>query len=304
MLGLSDSPGAGPTVRAGVISTSDHDSVEAYQPFFRTDAVTARNAGGILLDVDGRIVGIATHAPTGYRGDGGSLGFVVPSNTARWIMKNLLERGHVEHGFLGVTVQDLTGTLAAGLGLRSSTGVLVSEVATDAPGAKAGIERGDIIAAIDGRRVDSAAEFRVRIAAAKPNSTLGLDIVRPGIKRTVEATLGSAPTASAARTPPVEAPRNSAALGLSFAPLDRAGRKRWAVPDSVRAGVMIREVTPESASAVAGLRAGDVLLELNREPANDGAAVTRLLQRASGPAAVLAWRGGHTFFVGLGAKSS
>ncbi len=304
VLGVADSPGAGQTVRVGVISTIANDSSGAYQPFFRTDAVLATNSGGVLLDLEGRIVGIATGALADPHDFPRSLGFVLPSNSARWVMKSLLERVDVEHGFLGLTVQDLGHELATGLGVGSTAGVLVADVATGAPAARAGIARGDVIFAIDGRRVNSAAEFRARVAAGKPTSTLGLDIVRHGLRRTVETTLARAPSPSPDLVLPAQATSNPPALGLSLSALDRIERQRWAVPAALRTGVVIREVTPGTAAALAGLRTGDVLLELNGEPAMEPADVLRLFQRSRGPAAALTWRGGRTFYTAIAPKAS
>ena len=297
VLVAANRPEAGPSVTFGIISAIPERASESYEPFLRTDAGLGEDGAGALVDMNGDVLGIAATAPTdGDRGPAG-LGFVIPSDAVRAIVKSLLERGRVEHGFLGVRVQALEPGLASALMVPNSDGVLVAEVQTGSPAERGGIERGDVVLGIDGHSVRSAFEFGSRVAATKPGTKIGFDISRRGLRRSVEATLAAAPehsttAASASPLPPLS-------LGLTLSTLGRAERQRWTVPDSVRSGLVVDEVTPGTPIAKSGLRPGDVLLELDRQPVTTRDQVARQWRESTAAVLVLAWRAGHTLYTAI-----
>lgn len=302
VLAIGNPFGVGQTVTMGIVSAKGRANlgIVEYEDFIQTDAaINPGNSGGALVNLEGKLVGIPTAILSrtgGYMG----VGFAIPSNMARPIMQALLEEGRVSRGYLGVTIQDVDPDLAQALGLEQATGVLISGVSSEGPAAKFGLRRGDVVVRVDGREVRSSGQLRNLIAAAGAGKTVDLEIVRNGKRQTTKVQLGEAPreprSAEGAPGPDV---RSGDVAGIAVVPLDPTLRKRLNVPDEVRQGVVVARVLPGSSAARAGLRAGDVILELDRQPVASPDALHKIWEKAEGKTAVLVFREGRTFYTVL-----
>jgi serine protease Do len=258
------------TVTHGIISAKGRSSVEetTYQDFLQTDApINPGNSGGALADLDGNVIGINTAIASPSGGNVG-LGFAIPINMAKTIMEQLISRGKVSRGYLGLTPQDIDQDLAKALKLGSTSGVLIAEVAPGGPADRAGIKQGDVIVTFNGTPIEDSTKFRHLVAQAAPGSTATISVLRNGQKLDLKATLAERPKEPTEKTPGLKeqpAPKPSSKLGLSVQTLtpdiaQQLGFKK------TETGVVIAEVTPASAGDEAGLEAGDLIKEVNRVP--------------------------------------
>jgi serine protease Do len=249
--------GLGGTVTAGIVSARGRDiGAGPYDDYMQIDAsINKGNSGGPTFDVNGDVLGVNTAI---YSPSGGSvgIGFDIPAATAKMVVAELKEHGQVTRGWLGVQIQPVTVGIAEGLGLKKAQGALVDEVKRDTPAAKAGLESGDVITAVNGTSVKDAREPTRTIGAAAPKSTIKLDILRSGQTKSLEVVLGQIPgehQASAEGAGSTE--REGFHLGVMLAPADRDD------PDAK--GVTITAVDPDGAAAQQGLEPGDVILNVN-----------------------------------------
>src|SRR5690606_7860404 len=265
VLAIGNPFGVGQTVTMGIVSAKGRANlgIVEYEDFIQTDAaINPGNSGGALVNLEGKLVGIPTAILSrtgGYMG----VGFAIPSNMARPIMQALLQEGRVSRGFLGVTIQDVDRDLAQALGLEQATGVLISGVSSGGPAATYGLRRGDVGVRVAGQEVRNTGQLRNLIAAAGAGKTVDVEIVRNGKRQTLKVQLGEAPRdpRSAEAAPGPDA-RPGDVAGIAVVPLDPTLRKRLNVPDEVRQGVVVARVLSGSSAARAGIRPGDVLLEL------------------------------------------
>ncbi|HEX5099916.1 MAG TPA: Do family serine endopeptidase [Polyangiaceae bacterium] len=299
VLAIGNPFGVGQTVTMGIVSaTSRADlGIEAYEDFIQTDAaINPGNSGGALVDLDGRLVGVPTAILSrtgGYQG----VGFAIPSSMAAPIVKSLAEHGHVERGFLGVTIQNLDSDLAKALDLRTLDGILVSGVEPGGPADKAGVLRGDVVLSIDGKSVQTTGQFRNLIASSAVGKAVRLDIVRQAERKTLTATLGRlSPDEQDKQAPGSDASNGSA--GLTLAPLDASLRQKLDVPASVN-GVVVASVQPNSPAADAGLETGDVIVEAARKPVTKPDEVSERWNASKEGLALLVWRKERTFYAVL-----
>jgi serine protease Do/serine protease DegQ len=185
--------GLGQTVTSGIVSALGRSGlgIEGYEDFIQTDAaINPGNSGGALIDLRGRLVGINT-AIVGPSGGNVGIGFAIPVNMARKIMEQLATYGTVSRGQLGVVAQDLTPDLAEAFGLDISRGAVISEVVPDSSATKVGLERGDVVTAVNGVPIRGAAHLRNRIGLLRLGETVELEVVRKGKTRTVTAKIGA-----------------------------------------------------------------------------------------------------------------
>jgi len=241
-------------------------SGEMDEDFIQTDAaINPGNSGGALVDTDGRLVGINSAILTHSGGNQG-IGFAVPSNLCRWVMDSLVKNGRVDRGLLGVMIQNLTPDLAKAFKLDRTTGALVGDVSPGSPAEKAGLKGGDVITQFNGQPILDASQLKLRVAESAPGSTAQLGISRNGENKTFDVTLGSAPDNKVAKADGNSgAARKEALAGVGVADLDQSTRAELNIPAHVQ-GAVITEVAPDSAAYEAGLRTGDVITELNRQP--------------------------------------
>ncbi|HET9954484.1 MAG TPA: DegQ family serine endoprotease [Polyangiaceae bacterium] len=294
--------GIGQTVTMGIVSAKGRADmgIVDYEDFIQTDAaINPGNSGGALINMEGQLVGVNTAIYSrsgGYQG----IGFSIPSNMAVPIWESLKKNGRVVRGWLGVGIQDVDADLASGLKLPSSRGVLISDVRPGGPAARAGLRRGDLITKIDGRPVASSGEFRNLVAASGASRSVNLEMYREGKLQTLPVMLGEMPndTENSAAAPSGSGPSASAALsGLVLEPLNAENRRAFGLPPQVQQGVVITQIAPGSSAARAGLRPGDVVLEVSGVTIDSLQKFQDAFAKAKGSPVLLVQRGGSTVYV-------
>jgi serine protease Do len=294
------------TVTMGIVSAVGRANVGIadYEDFIQTDAaINPGNSGGALVNTRGQLVGINTaifSQSGGYMG----IGFAVPSHMARTVMESLIKTGKVTRGFLGVTVQEITQELAKQLGLAQARGALVSDVSVNSPAAAAGIRTGDVIVSFSGRTVDGPAELRNFAAQTPPGQTVNLELIRGKERVTVPVKVAEQPTASARRgsqeTIPGKTDDKSVLSGLEVRNLTPEIASQLGIPPGTT-GVVVGGVAPSSPAARAGVRPGDVILEVNRQPVRSVAELKQISAKLSAKegALLLINRGGSRLFLAV-----
>jgi serine protease Do len=252
--------GLGGTVTAGIVSAEGRDIGSGpYDNYLQIDApINKGNSGGPTFDTNGNVVGVNTAI---YSPSGGSIGigFDVPAATAKQVIAQLKDKGVVTRGWLGVQVQPVSAGIAESLGLKTASGALVDEAQPDTPAAKAGIQPGDVITAVNGNAIKDSRALAREISAMGPGSTAKLDIVRKGEQKMIDVTLAAMPgehqqQANAAHEDSAPTP-GMPHLGLSVAPagdVAGAGSK----------GLVVTAVDPDGPAAERGLQSGDVILDV------------------------------------------
>jgi serine protease Do len=277
--------GLGGTVTAGIVSASGRDIGNGpYDDFIQIDApINKGNSGGPAFDMNGNVIGVNTAI---YSPSGGSvgIGFDIPSTTAKLVVAQLKDKGAVTRGWLGVQVQPVTAEIADSLGLKEARGAIVDNPQDGSPAAKAGIEAGDVITAVDGTAIKDSRDLARTIATLAPGSSVKLDVVHKGDSKTVTLALGELPNERQAKADEGKAqPGNGTPrLGLALAPageVQGAGQK----------GVVVTEVDPQGPAAQRGIQTGDVILNVGGKPvANVGDVRSELAQaKSSGKNSVL-----------------
>jgi serine protease Do len=299
-LAVGNPLGVGETVTSGIISAKQRAtglSSGSFEDFLQTDAPINRgNSGGALVNTRGELIGINSQilSPTGASI---GIGFAIPSNMAHTVMDQLIGKGKVERGMLGVGIQSVTSDLAASMGLKEVHGVMVNSVNPGGPGDKAGLKAGDVILKLNGQEVDDPNALRNEISSTAPGTTVTLTVVRNGTQQDMRATLGElTPEQEKAAQSGGGAPSGSK-LGISVAPLDADTARQLGLPATTQ-GLVIQSVDPSGPAAQAGLEAGDVIQEVNRQKVRSVDDMQRALQ-ASGnrPPLLLINRNGQTVFV-------
>jgi serine protease Do len=301
VLAVGNPFGVGQTVTMGIVSAKGRSDLGIidYEDFIQTDAaINPGNSGGALVSMAGELIGINTAILSrsgGYQG----IGFAIPTEMARPIVDSLLSKGRVSRGWLGVGIQDIDQDLAAAMSLKSSQGVLVSDVGNGTPAAKAGLKRGDIVQEVNGRPVDSTGKLRNVIAAAGAESTVKLTVLRGDKRVTLDVALGEMPEDAASPGTQGSSPGKAPATlsGLALEPLTPQTRERFRVDPALRSGVVITRVERGTAAARAGLRPGDTLIEVNRKPVTTPEQVRAAWGANAGKVLLLVAREGRTQFV-------
>ena len=258
------------TVTVGIVSAKGRYIGEGpYDDFIQTDAaINPGNSGGPLLNLAGEVIGINT----AIRPNANTVGFTIPINMAKHILPQLHATGRVQRAWLGVVIQDLTPELAEGFGLDADTGALVNEVQGDGPAQRAGLRRGDVIVEFDGQKIGKMNELPRIVANSRVDSDVDVTVLRKGRRETLQVRLGELPDDS--QSVPASAPARGE-LGLGLQSLTPELAERLGVePDD---GVVISNVAPGSPAAAAGLRRGDLLLEVDQQPVASPEDVRRLV---------------------------
>lgn len=267
VLAVGNPFGIGQTVTEGIVSAKDRVTGGSQdEDFLQTDAaINPGNSGGALVDVDGRLVGINT-AILSHSGGFQGVGFAIPSNLCQWVMTSLVTTGHVERGFLGVSIQSLTPALAKQFKLDRINGALISDVTAGSPAEKAGLKSGDVIREFNGQPVKDASQFKLQVAQTAPGATVKLQVVRDTEPKSVDITLAKFADEKLAKngTANGHGDENDALAGVGVADLDSQARAEAQIPQEVQ-GAVITQVAPGSPSYEAGLRPGDVITEINRQ---------------------------------------
>jgi len=249
------------------------------------------------VNTRGELVGINSQILTPSGGNIG-IGFAIPANMAKNVMTQLIDHGQVHRGMIGVTIQPVTSDIASSLGLSQVRGALVNSVQSGSPAEKAGIRRGDVIMSVNGAAVKDSNDLRNDVGQMTPGSTVTLTVVRDGKEQTYDVKLTERQTAGS-----VDEERNapggrSGAFGMGVEPLTRDRAQELGIPAA--SGVLVSEVQPGGRAADAGLRAGDVITEVDRKPVNSPDALRAALQDGTKPALLLVQRGQATVYLTIG----
>ncbi|MDW8353864.1 MAG: DegQ family serine endoprotease [Bryobacterales bacterium] len=299
VLAIGNPFGIGQTVTMGIVSAKGRSGItpepNVLEDFIQTDAaINTGNSGGALVNTRGELVGIndAIVSPSG--GNVG-IGFAIPSNMAKPVMEQLVKSGRVVRGYLGVMIQPVDQKVAKAFNLKEARGALVGDVTADGPAAKAGIQKGDVIVAVNDQRVEDNRDLQLKIASTAPGTRVNLRVIRDGKELTIPVTLGEVPgDREAARA---ESRRGSALEGVDVDDLTPAIARQLGLPRDTF-GVVVTNVRPDSPAAEAGLRRGDVIQEVNRRPVTNVASFERAVRQAgSEPVLLLINRGGNTHFL-------
>ncbi len=289
------------TVTHGIISAKGRSSVGLadYEDFFQTDAsINPGNSGGALADMEGNLIGINTAIASPSGGNVG-IGFAIPINMAKKVMDDLISKGEVTRGYIGLVPQDINEDLARAMKLSGTGGVLVGDVDKGGPADKAGVKRGDVIVEFNGKKVENSTQLRNMAAQTKPGTPVKIGLLRNGKETTLTVTLFERPKEPGRERIPQkqqEEPQTSQKLGLSVQMLtpdiaDQLGYQN-------ESGVVVTEVYSGSPAEEAGLQRGDLIKEVNRREVRTIQDFEREVKdlKTDDVAALLVRRGPNTFY--------
>ncbi|MEY2410013.1 MAG: serine protease Do [Verrucomicrobiota bacterium] len=290
----------GQTVTMGLVSATGRATLGLdYEDFIQTDAaINPGNSGGALVDVEGRLIGINTAILSRSGGNQG-IGFAIPVNLARDVMNSLVTDGKVTRGYLGVMIQDVTPALARKLDLKQQQGALISGVEPKSPADRAGLRSGDVVIEIDGKPVTDSRHLKLAAGRTKPGESVTVKILRDGATRKVDVTVKELPGAEQVAKTGTNHPDDGEALrGVAVADLDAKLRRQFHVPENIRGAVVV-EVEDGSPASEAGLKTGDVILEINKQAVKGSEDAVRLTERSKDKTTLLRlWsNGGNRFLV-------
>ncbi len=300
VLAIGNPFGIGQSVSRGIVSAISRGQlgIEQLEDFIQTDAaINPGNSGGALIDSNGRVVGINTAILSSSGGFNG-VGFAIPINLVRFVAEQIVSKGRVDRGFLGVQTQDLTDEIAAQF--KADRGALVSEVTPDSPAEKAGLKSGDIITKVNGTEIRDQRHLQLVVTQLAPGTEAKVEYLRDGKPQTVTLKLGLRPNRIAGdRSGSDEnANKDEGVLnGVTVGDITAELRDQLEIPNRIK-GAIIQEIDPDSPSAQQGLREGDVIMELDRKPVKNADEAVKLSAEIKGPKVmVLIWRTGGTRFL-------
>jgi serine protease Do len=265
VLAVGNPFGLGGTVTAGIVSASGRDIGNGpYDDFIQIDApVNKGNSGGPAFNTEGEVMGVNTAI---YSPSGGSVGiaFSIPASTVKSVIAQLKDKGSVSRGWIGVQIQPVTADIADSLGLKKAEGALVAEPQANGPAAKAGIESGDVITAVNGETVKDARELARTIGGLAPGVSVKLNVLHKGTDKVVNLTLGQLPNTLEAKADNDnnDDDKGSATKGTDVPKLGMTVAPANSVAGAGKEGVVVTEVDPKSAAAERGFKEGDVILEV------------------------------------------
>ena len=298
VLAVGNPFGLNQTVTMGIISAVGRANVGIvdYENFIQTDAaINPGNSGGALVNLNGELIGINTaifSRTGGYMG----IGFAIPSQMVKHVMQSLISHGKVVRGWLGVSIQEVTPDLANQFNAPDTTGVLVGDVFDNSPAKGAGVKRGDIIRKFQGTPVKDPNHLRALVADTPPNSTVRMTVWREGNEKDLQVSVGEMPRdlASLSSESDGSTQGDHALTGITVGPIPPE-------QGTEQKGVVITHIEADSPAARAGLRAGDILVELNRQEIRTIEDFQRLTSNleAKSPVLVLLKRGRGTIFLAI-----
>ncbi|CAM5769996.1 serine peptidase [Labrys miyagiensis] len=278
VLAVGNPYGLGGTVTAGIVSARGRDlNNSTYNDFLQIDAPVNRgNSGGPTFDLSGKVIGVNTAI---YSPSGGSIGigFAIPADTVQRVVSQLKSDGQVTRGYIGVQIQPVTQDIADSIGLKKASGALIADVTRDSPAAKAGLQSGDAITAVNGKEVADSRELARAIADIKPGDTADLTVWRDGKEQSVKVETSKLPgdkqLADANATQDDSGGKSAlAGLGVELAPAA-------SVAGAGKSGVVVTDIDPGSPAAEA-LRPGDVILDVAGKPVSNVREVRDALSNA------------------------
>ena len=284
VLALGNPFGVGQTVTNGIISALKRGGLgmEDYEDFIQTDAaINPGNSGGPLVDVEGRLIGVNT-AILSQSGGSMGIGFAIPVNVARHVMAELIEHGKVVRGSLGVSIQDLPGSLAKQFNAPKAEGALIGNVLPNSAAAEAGLQSGDIVTEFNHKPVRRSRDLQLMVAALAPGAKVEIKVLRNGTEKTVPVTLKESTTERRNAEPVRPGGEGGDTLkGVVIADIDRTMRAKLDLPEGLK-GAVITEIDADSPAYAAGLRPGDVIQEINHVPVANTDEVMTADQKAHG----------------------
>ncbi len=261
------------SVTRGIVSAVNRQnpySDDARKPggYIQTDAaINPGNSGGPLVNAHGELVGINTFIISNSGSFAGA-GFAIPSQMVRSVSTQLIKTGKIEHGYLGISMNDVTPENAHFFNLKDASGAIVAQVTPGSPAANAGLKQGDVIRELNGQKIIDGSALQVAVSEDTPGTHIQLGIVRDGNPQTLDLTVGSFNGSknliASNDGGPGASGGNSGKLGLAVANVDDQTRQQLNLPNAVK-GAVIEQVRPGSPSDDAGLQPGDVVLEVNRK---------------------------------------
>jgi serine protease Do len=300
VLAIGNPFGVGTTVTSGIVSATGRATLGLdYEDFIQTDAaINPGNSGGALIDAQGRLVGINTAILSRSGGNNG-IGFAIPSNLARNVMDQIVTTGHVTRGFLGVNIQTVTPSIAKKFDLKDAKGALVADVTPKSPADKAGIQSGDIILEYNGKPVLDSRHLKLAVGATAPGTEVPVKVSRDGKIKELKVALKELPGDDKLAKNDHSATGDDDALnGVGVADLNSNYRKQFDIPSHVK-GAIVTEVDQDSASYQAGLREGDVVLEIDRKPVANAEDAVEMSKHIKNKSSILlkVWSKGGTRFL-------
>lgn len=275
------------TVTSGIVSAKSRKlPSDQYVPFIQTDvAVNPGNSGGPLFNMKGEVVGINSQI---FSTSGGFMGlsFAIPSNLAMQIKDQLVKNGKVTRGRIGVVIQSVTQDLAESFGMKTPKGAIVSQVEKDGPAAKAGLQEGDIITAVNGRAIDDSVDMPVIIGSMAPGSIAKLSIIRNNKDMTLDVKVEEAPNESASSNASKTAAANK--LGVTVRPLNDEEKAK-----AETEGLLVTEST--GAARKAGIREGDIIVNVNGVKIKKTDDLARVLEKNKNLRVLVQRRDGRIF---------
>ena len=281
VLAIGNPFGVGQTVTMGIVSALGRNGLgfEGYENFIQTDAaINPGNSGGALADAEGRLVGINTAIISPSGGNNG-IGLAVPINMARNVMDRLIKGGKISRGYLGIFPQDIDDGLAQQFNLPDDNGALVGDVTPDSPAQKAGVRSGDVIESVNGKTITGAENLKLTVSQLEPGTAATLKVIRNGLTKTIVVTLGELPDNARVSSnhdgTDSETTHADMLDGVTVADIEPEIRQQLHVPSSIQ-GALVSEVDENSNSAEAGLKQGDIIIEINKQPVTDANDAVRL----------------------------
>jgi serine protease Do len=302
VLAIGNPFGIGQTVTTGIVSATGRGGAIGldYEDFIQTDAaINPGNSGGALVDSEGRLIGINTAILSRSGGNQG-IGFAIPSNLARDVAQDLVRDGRVTRGYLGVMIQDVTPALAKEFKLKDNQGALIGDVTDKSPAEKAGLKEGDVILEFNGKKVTDSRHLKLEVARIQPGETVPVKVLRDGTTKTLDVTVKEMPgTERLAKNDNSGDKEDTGTLnGVTVGDLDHQARQQFELPRTIN-GVVVTDVDPNSAAAEAGLKAGDVIQEINRKPVKTAEEAVKMTEKSTDDKRTLlrVWSNGGSHFV-------
>ena len=292
------------SVTRGIVSAIDRPNPYSDDPrkpgdFIQTDAaINPGNSGGPLVDARGELVGINTFIISGSGSFAGA-GFAIPSQIVRASAEQLIKSGTVHHGYLGISMNDVTPDNANFFNLPDATGAIVSQVTPDSPAGHAGLKAGDVLREMDGRKIVNGGALQVTVSQMNPGNSIALGILRDGKPEQIKVTVGEYHADKEQAANGESGPEQHGKLGLAVDDLTQDVRSQLNIPDQVH-GAAIGSVRPGSPADDAGLAPGDVITEVNRHPVQNAESVVNQLHSvpAGKDVLLLVWsKGGASYRV-------
>ena len=309
VLAVGNPLGIGQTVTSGIVSAKGRAtglSDGSFEDFLQTDAAINRgNSGGALVNTNGELIGINSQILSPSGGNIG-IGFAIPSNMAKAVMDQLLKTGKVRRGMLGVTIQSVDADLASSLNLPAARGAIVTSVQAGGPADKAGIKRGDVITAINKQPVIDNNSLRNVVASQAPGSTIEVTAMRNGRDQNFQVALAELPERARPESEEDSSSNSSSGnqkFGLTLQTLTAEAASHYGL-DADDQGLLVTKVDPTSSAANAGIREGDLIQEVNRQPVKTFADFNAAVQQSGArPALVLVKRRNNVLYLTLKASS-